>query len=225
MKQKKLMSPSEENYIKVIYHLSQVTPMGVSTNAIATTLETKASSVTDMLKKLAEKKWVNYQKYQGVTLTDSGNQKAKMIIRKHRLWEVFLVEKLDFSWDEVHEIADELEHIQSDTLVSRLDKYLGFPSFDPHGDPIPNANGEIAKQERLLLSHAAINQVYRFIGVCDSSTQFLQFLDKQQIALGDEITIVDQEPFDHSMTVRINAKEIVLSQKIADNLYVLNYVR
>jgi DtxR family Mn-dependent transcriptional regulator len=218
------MSPSEENYIKVIYHLSQVNPIGVSTNAIATTLETKASSVTDMLKKLAKKKWVNYQKYQGVTLTDSGNLKAKLIIRKHRLWEVFLVEKLDFSWDEVHEIAEDLEHIQSDTLVSRLDKYLGFPSFDPHGDPIPNANGEIAKQERLLLSHAVINQMYRFIGVCDSSTQFLQFLDKQQIALGDVMTILDQEPFDHSMTVRINAKELVLSKKIADNLYVLNYV-
>ena len=218
------MSPSEENYIKVIYHLSQVNPIGVSTNAIATTLETKASSVTDMLKKLAEKKWVNYKKYQGVTLTDSGNQKAKMIIRKHRLWEVFLVEKLNFSWDEVHEIAEELEHIQSDTLVSRLDKYLGFPSFDPHGDPIPNANGEIAKQERLLLSHAVINQMYRFIGVCDSSTQFLQFLDKQQIALGDVMTILNQEPFDHSMTIRINAKELVLSKKIADNLYVLNYV-
>ena len=218
------MSPSEENYIKVIYHLSQVTPMGVSTNAIATTLETKASSVTDMLKKLADKKWVFYQKYQGVTLTDSGNQKAKMIIRKHRLWEVFLVEKLDFSWDEVHEIAEELEHIQSETLVSRLDHFLGFPSFDPHGDPIPNAHGEIAQQERLLLSHAAVNQTYRFIGVRDSSTHFLQYLDKQQIALGAIITILDQEPYDYSMTVQINATERVLSHKIADNLYVINYV-
>ena len=146
------MTISEENYIKVIYHLSLVSPKGVNTNAIAGMLDTKASSVTDMLKKLAEKELVSYQKYQGVTLTDKGFYSAKMIVRKHRLWEVFLVDKLNFSWDEVHEIAEELEHIKSENLINKLDAFLDFPLFDPHGDPIPNADGEIKKINKLLLS-------------------------------------------------------------------------
>ena len=145
------MTVSEENYIKVIYHLSLVSPKGVNTNAIARMLDTKASSVTDMLKKFSEKTLVSYQKYQGVTLTKKGLHTAKMIVRKHRLWEVFLVDKLNFSWDEVHEIAEELEHIKSEKLIFKLDEYLGFPSLDPHGDPIPNANGEINKIDKLLL--------------------------------------------------------------------------
>jgi DtxR family Mn-dependent transcriptional regulator len=142
------MTISEENYLKVIYHVSLVAPKGVSTNAIAGMLDTKASSVTDMLKKLADKNLVSYQKYQGVTLTDEGLHKAKMIVRKHRLWEVFLVEKLQFSWDEVHEIAEELEHIQSEPLIDKLDAFLGFPSVDPHGDPIPDANGAIKNVDK-----------------------------------------------------------------------------
>ena len=139
------MTTSEENYLKVIYHLSNLSPKGVNTNAIAAMLDTKASSVTDMLKKLSEKDWINYQKYQGVSLTDKGKFNAKIIVRKHRLWEVFLVEKLGFAWDEVHEVAEELEHIQSEKLINQLDQFLNFPSFDPHGDPIPNAKGEIIK--------------------------------------------------------------------------------
>lgn len=214
------MTISEENYIKVIYHLAQVSPKGVSTNAIAGTLDTKASSVTDMLKKLADKNWVSYQKYQGVSLTESGLQKAKMIVRKHRLWEVFLVEKLGFAWDEVHEIAEELEHIQSEALISKLDDFLGFPTVDPHGDPIPNAKGEMVKEERIVLSEALLHQAYRFIGVKDSSAGFLQYLDKQQIALGATIIIQEREDFDASLTVLINDKVLSLSQKIAENLFV-----
>ena len=148
------MTTSEENYLKVIYHLSNLSPKGVNTNAIAGMLDTKASSVTDMLKKLSDKELVDYQKYQGVFLTDKGRLNAKMIVRNHRLWEVFLVEKLGFAWDEVHEVAEELEHIRSEKLINQLDKFLNFPSFDPHGDPIPNAKGEIptiAKQEKTLL--------------------------------------------------------------------------
>ena len=137
------MTTSEENYLKVIYHLSNLSPKGVNTNAIAGMLDTKASSVTDMLKKLSDKELVDYQKYQGVFLTDKGKLNAKMIVRNHRLWEVFLVEKLGFAWDEVHEVAEELEHIRSEKLINQLDKFLNFPSFDPHGDPIPNAKGEI----------------------------------------------------------------------------------
>jgi DtxR family Mn-dependent transcriptional regulator len=218
------MTISEENYIKVIYHLSQVSPKGVTTNAIAGTLDTKASSVTDMLKKLADKNWVSYQKYQGVSLTESGLLKAKMVVRKHRLWEVFLVEKLGFAWDEVHDIAEELEHIQSEALIARLDEFLGHPTFDPHGDPIPNAKGEMVKEERILLSEAQRNHTYRFIGVKDSSPGFLQYLDKQKIALGAPIELLEIEPFDHSICIRINEQELVLSQKIADNLYVLKHV-
>lgn len=214
------MTISEENYIKVIYHLSHVSPKGVNTNAIAGMLETKASSVTDMLKKLSEKELVSYQKYQGVTLTEKGFLSAKMIVRKHRLWEVFLVDKLSFSWDEVHEIAEELEHIKSEVLINKLDEFLDFPSFDPHGDPIPNANGEIKKINKLLLSEASLNKEYQCVGVKDSSSEFLQYLDKQKIALGSKITVKEKESFDDTLFIEIDSRELTISNKIANNLYV-----
>jgi DtxR family transcriptional regulator, Mn-dependent transcriptional regulator len=214
------MTISEENYIKVIYHLSMVSPKGVNTNAIAGMLETKASSVTDMLKKLSDKELVSYQKYQGVTLTEKGFLSAKMIVRKHRLWEVFLVEKLNFSWDEVHEIAEELEHIKSEALIDKLDEFLDFPDFDPHGDPIPNRKGEIKKITKLLLSEAELNKEYHCIGVKDSSSDFLKYLDKQKIALGSLLIVKEKESFDDTLTVEINSKELTLSNKIANNLYV-----
>lgn len=214
------MTISEENYIKVIYHLSLVSPKGVNTNAIAGMLDTKASSVTDMLKKLSEKDLVCYQKYQGVTLTENGLLSAKMIVRKHRLWEVFLVDKLNFSWDEVHEIAEELEHIKSEKLIFRLDEYLGFPSFDPHGDPIPNEKGEIQKIDKLLLSEALLNLNYICVGVKNSSVEFLQYLDKKNIFLGAPIKVISSEKFDQSLTINLNLKTISLSNKIAENLYI-----
>jgi DtxR family Mn-dependent transcriptional regulator len=214
------MTISEENYIKVIYHLSLVSPKGVNTNAIAGMLETKASSVTDMLKKLSEKDLVSYQKYQGVTLTENGFLSAKMIVRKHRLWEVFLVEKLAFNWDEVHEIAEELEHIKSEALINKLDAFLGFPAFDPHGDPIPNEKGVIQKINKLLLSEAELNREYYCIGVKDSSSEFLKYLDKQKIALGSTFKVIEKETFDDTLTVEVNAQEKIISNKIANNLYV-----
>ncbi|WP_396191099.1 metal-dependent transcriptional regulator [Flavobacterium sp.] len=214
------MTISEENYIKVIYHLSLVSPKGVNTNAIAGMLDTKASSVTDMLKKLSEKELVAYQKYQGVSLTEKGFYSAKMIVRKHRLWEVFLVEKLNFSWDEVHEIAEELEHIKSEALINKLDEFLEFPDFDPHGDPIPNANGVIKKVNKLLLSEAILNTEYKCVGVKDSSSDFLQYLDKQKIALGSKITVKEKESFDDTLLVQIDSRELTISNKIANNLYV-----
>lgn len=214
------MTVSEENYIKVIYHLSLVSPKGVNTNAIAGMLDTKASSVTDMMKKLAEKELVSYQKYQGVTLTNKGFYLAKMIVRKHRLWEVFLVNKLNFSWDEVHEIAEELEHIKSDKLVNKLEEFLDFPSFDPHGDPIPNASGELIEIDKLLLSEASLNIVYLCVGVKNSSNEFLQYLDKQNIALGSKIKVLSCEEFDASLTIILNSKTISISNKIAKNLYI-----
>ncbi|UOX34987.1 metal-dependent transcriptional regulator [Flavobacterium sediminilitoris] len=214
------MTVSEENYLKVIYHLSLVSPKGVNTNAIAGMLDTKASSVTDMIKKLAEKDLVSYIKYQGVSLTEKGLYSAKMIVRKHRLWEVFLVEKLAFSWDEVHEIAEELEHIKSEKLINKLDDFLGFPAFDPHGDPIPNSNGEIKKLQKKLLSEVSLNTKFQCVGVKDTSVEFLQFLDKKNIALGTGITILEKEAFDETLKIEVNNKTITISNKIANNLYV-----
>ena len=214
------MTTSEENYLKVIYHLSSVLHKGVNTNAIAGMLNTKASSVTDMLRKLSDKELVSYQKYQGVTLTDKGFHTAKMIVRKHRLWEVFLVNKLKFSWDEVHEIAEELEHIKSEKLINKLDAFLGFPSFDPHGDPIPNENGDIKKVNKLLLSEAKIDQEYQCVGVKDTSANFLQYLDKQKISLGSKIKITDKENFDETLTLQLENNTIIISNKIATNLYI-----
>jgi DtxR family Mn-dependent transcriptional regulator len=213
------MTFSEENYLKAIYHLTTVTDTEVSTNAIAETMETKASSVTDMLKKLAEKDLVNYKKYQGVSLTDKGRLSAKMIVRKHRLWECFLVEKLDFSWDEVHDIAEQLEHIKSEQLINKLDDFLGNPTEDPHGDPIPNANGQIVAIEKQLLSELVENQIGICVGVKDSSAEFLKYLDKQEIALGSRIEIIFKESFDLSTKIKVNGVELTISNKIATNLY------
>lgn len=217
------MTASEENYLKVIYHLSLVSPKGVNTNAIAAMIDTKASSVTDMLKKLSDKQMVVYQKYQGVTLTEKGILTAKMIVRKHRLWEVFLVEKLGFAWDEVHEIAEELEHIKSENLINKLDAFLDFPEFDPHGDPIPNEKGVIKKIDKLSLSEAEVGMLFKCVGVKNSSSDFLKYLDKQKIALGSKIEVIEKEEFDNSLTVKIEGKVILVSNKIASNLFVKKY--
>ena len=214
------MTFSEENYLKTIYHLTIVSDAEVSTNAIAEMMETKASSVTDMLKKLADKDLVNYIKYQGVSLTNKGKLTAKMIVRKHRLWEVFLVEKLNFTWDEVHDIAEQLEHIKSEKLINKLDDFLGNPTEDPHGDPIPNAKGQIIAIEKQLLSELSENQTGICVGVKDSSSEFLKYLDKQEIALGSRIEIIEKETFDSSLKIKLDSKELTISNKIAVNLFV-----
>ena len=214
------MTFSEENYLKTIYHLITLSNAAVSTNAIAEMMETKASSVTDMLKKLAEKDLVNYKKYQGVSLTENGQLAAKMIVRKHRLWEVFLVEKLDFSWDEVHDVAEQLEHIKSEKLIDKLDDFLGNPTEDPHGDPIPNAQGKIEKIEKFLLSELKEHEKGICVGVKDTSSEFLKYLDKQQIALGSTIEIIAKETFDLSMKIKVDQKAMTISSKIGCNLFV-----
>jgi DtxR family Mn-dependent transcriptional regulator len=214
------MTFSEENYLKTIYHLTIISDSEISTNAIAEKMETKASSVTDMLKKLAEKDLVNYKKYQGVSLTEKGKLSAKMIVRKHRLWEVFLVEKLDFSWDEVHDIAEQLEHIKSEKLINKLDDFLGNPTEDPHGDPIPDVNGRIIKIEKQLLSELHETQIGICVGVKDTSSEFLKYLDKQGIALGSKIEIIAKESFDLSVKIKVDTKDMTISNKIASNLFV-----
>ena len=214
------MTHSEENYIKEIYHISKAGTEVVSTNAIAMRMETKPSSVTDMVKRLAEKELLNYRKYQGVSLTDKGSRQALRIIRKHRLWEVFLVEKLDFSWDEVHEVAEQLEHIESEKLIDQLDALLEYPDFDPHGDPIPDKNGQFKSREKKLLSSMPVNGVGICVGVKDSSAPFLKFLDKNQIALGQSIKILEKETFDQSMLIEIDKRSLQISHIIASNLFV-----
>ena len=214
------MTFSEENYLKAIFHLTSQYDSEISTNSIAELMKTKASSVTDMLKKLAEKKLVSYKRYQGVSLTSEGRLVAKMVVRKHRLWEVFLVDKLDFNWDEVHDVAEELEHITSEKLINKLDAFLGYPTEDPHGDPIPDANGEIKKTEKMLLSDLPILNKAICVGVKDTSSDFLKFLDKQQIALGSMIEITEREAFDGSLTLAVNGVQKNISNKIAANIYV-----
>ena len=215
-----MVTLSEENYLKAIYHLAKQDKASVSTNAIATKMLTKASSATDMIKKLAEKGLVDYQKYQGVHLTEKGRFAAVSVIRKHRLWEVFLVKKLNFSWDEVHEVAEQLEHIKSEKLIRELDKFLGFPKKDPHGDPIPDAKGNILIADKVLLSELNIGESGICVGVKDSSTEFLRYLDKNDIALGEVIHILEKESFDQSILIKLNDKELKISSLISSNLYI-----
>jgi DtxR family Mn-dependent transcriptional regulator len=214
-----MITLTEENYIKAIYHLGSNGEKTVNTNAIAEVMQTKASSVTDMIKKLSEKNYANYKKYQGVTLTKEGRFVAVNIIRKHRLWEVFLVEKLNFSWDEVHEVAEHLEHIKSDKLINQLDAFLEFPKHDPHGDPIPDKEGNFQHIEKIILAKAEVDAVYKCVGVDDTSSSFLKYLDSNKIALGTIITVKHKEPYDNSIKIEIDNSEIVVSQNVAKNLY------
>lgn len=211
---------SEENYLKAIYHLGKHKGAAVSTNAIAERMDTKASSATDMIKKLAEKDLVNYKRYQGVTLTKKGQMAAVLVIRKHRLWEVFLVEKLNFSWDEVHDVAEQLEHIKSKKLIDELDAFLDFPTEDPHGDPIPDRDGNIKTKDKILLSQVKSGDHCICVGVKDSSSTFLKYLDKHKIALGTKLQVMSKEDFDNSMTIAFDKQEFTISHVIANNLFV-----
>lgn len=214
------MTLAEENYLKAIFHLELESGGEVSTNSIAESMETKPSSVTDMVQKLAEKKMLVYKRYKGAQLTEKGRKIATYVIRKHRLWEVFLVDKLNFHWDEVHEIAEQLEHIQSDELIVRLDTFLGSPDFDPHGDPIPDKHGHIKRTEKKLLSELQKNQKGVCVGVKESTTEFLQYLDKKKISIGTKISVLGKEFFDESMVIQVGKDQFFISKKIAENLYV-----
>ncbi|RMB56449.1 metal-dependent transcriptional regulator [Dokdonia sinensis] len=211
---------AEENYLKAIFHLQQEVKGEVPTNAIAETLKTKASSATDMVQKLADKKLLQYRKYKGTRLSKEGEKVAVKVIRKHRLWEVFLVEKLNFHWDEVHDIAEQLEHIQSDELVNRLDAFLDHPDYDPHGDPIPDKNGNIKSAEKKLLSELKKGNEGVLVGVRETSADFLQFLDKRKISIGTKIKVLGKEFFDGSMVIQVQREQFFISKKIAENLYI-----
>lgn len=215
------ISFTEENYLKVIHRLSEATSEDISTNAVAELMQTKAASVTDMLRKLADKGWVNYQKYQGVRLSAEGEKIALSIVRKHRLWEVFLVDKMGFNWDEVHEIAEQLEHIESDQLVNKLDEYLGFPKTDPHGDPIPNKEGILPELAYSHLSDIKATKTCKLMGVAQDSAVFLQLLTKLNLSLGAKLDIQEINEFDRSIFVSINdASPIFISHEVAKNILV-----
>lgn len=217
------MTRAEENYIKTIFHLEGNTTQLISTNAIAEEMETKPSSVTDMAKKLADKGLLDYVRYKGVSLTVLGRRTALSIVRKHRLWEVFLVKKLDFTWDEVHEVAEQLEHIKSEKLIDKIDELLDFPKYDPHGDPIPTKSGEFQEREKQLLSELPILAKGVCVGVKDTSSSFLKFLDKNKIALGQSIQVLEREDFDDSIEIEIDGRQLHISNQIATNLYVKQY--
>lgn len=214
------MTLAEENYLKTIFHLEYDNPEEVSTNAIAEQMDTRPSSVTDMIQKLAEKNLLIYKPYRGVQLTSHGKKMAAGIIRKHRLWEVFLVEKLNFSWDQVHDIAEQLEHIQSEELIDRLDRYLGNPKTDPHGDPIPDKNGILKPTAKKLLTDLEKNQEGVCVGVKETGAEFLQYLDKMKIGIGTKIQVLDKEDFDNSMQILLHGQKKFISQKTAENLFI-----
>lgn len=214
------LSFTEENYLKAIFHLNYKVDENVSTNAISEALNTKAASVTDMLKKLAEKGLINYEKYQGVTLTEIGQKKALTIVRKHRLWEVFLVDKLNFKWDEVHDIAEELEHINSETLMNRLEAFLDFPKRDPHGDPIPDKNGVLKSQELVPISKLKVGEMGVISGVREHSAEFLKYLVKTGLTLGESIHIKEIISFDGSIFINVSEKEIMISRDVAKNILI-----
>ncbi|MBK7872574.1 MAG: metal-dependent transcriptional regulator [Saprospiraceae bacterium] len=215
------ISHTEENYLKAIFKIAEREGTPVNTNAISSEMNTKAASVTDMLKRLSEKELIHYEKYKGVTLTSTGNKIATHLIRKHRLWEVFLVEKLHFSWDEVHDMAEQLEHIHSPALVERLDEFLGCPKFDPHGDPIPDAEGNFTFRKQVPLLELEIGAKGVVVGVHDHSTTFLQYLDRLELVLGVEVQLLERFDYDESVKIVLNGeKEQILSKKVAQNLFI-----
>ena len=211
---------SEENYIKSIYHLQQYSGT-VNTNSLAAEMQTKAASVTDMLKKLAAKKILQYEKYKGFKLTENGKKVALSVVRKHRLWEYFLVKKLGFEWDKVHDIAEELEHISSSELIEKLQHFLGNPSFDPHGDPIPDSNGKIPRLSQLNLAALPLGKAALVSSVSNQSPQMLEMLKHYAIAIGTSIKLLKKFEFDGSLEIKVSKQPAcIISEQIAKNIFV-----
>ena len=216
-------SQTEENYLKAIYKLAEAEPgmTGVSTNRIAAALDTRAASVTDMLRRLADKGLLAYERYRGVQLTPDGRRVALLTIRKHRLWEVFLVQQLGFNWDEVHEVAEELEHVQSPLLMRRLDAFLGHPALDPHGDPIPAEDGAMRRPTHRLLADLVVGERGTLAAVKNTTVPFLQYLDKVGLQLGALVEVLDKVSFDNSFEIRVNSERVTLiSAEVSCNLFV-----
>ncbi|HMT72430.1 MAG TPA: metal-dependent transcriptional regulator [Chitinophagaceae bacterium] len=213
-------SISEENYIKAIFHLQQQDGFA-TTNEVANELSTKPASVTDMMKKLKVKKLLHYEPYQGFRLSTEGNKVALDVIRRHRLWEYFLSEKLNFTWDEVHEVAEDLEHVSSKKLIDRLDEFLGFPKFDPHGDPIPDINGNFTVTRVISLQDMAINTKAVVSNIKDQSTEILEVLQHKNICIGTRLEVKKRFGFDNSLEVKIGRQPVItISEQLAKNIFV-----
>ncbi len=211
---------SEENYIKHIYHLQQETGL-VNTNSLAAEMQTRAASVTDMLKKLKGKKLLQYEKYKGFKLNEAGKKAALDVVRKHRLWEYFLVEHLKFDWDKVHPIAEELEHISSEELVQRLDNFLGNPLFDPHGDPIPDKHGKITVIKQQNLSEISFKKNVTVSSVRTQTEQMLDMLKHYNIALGTQLMVLKRFEFDGSLEIKVlKQSACIISEQVAKNVFV-----
>lgn len=217
-----MYSFTAENYLKAIYKLEEAGNRDITTNDIAAKVNTAAATVTDMLKKLSRKKLLRYKKYNGVRLTESGRKAALHVIRKHRLWEMFIAKTLRFKWDEVHEVAEQLEHIHSEKLIRRIDQFLKYPKFDPHGDPIPDTNGNfISGRKSMPLSDLLPGKTIVMTGVADHSIGFLQLLDKSGIVLGCKLKIKAVQPYDKSLSILLNGKKkLFISSQIAKNILV-----
>lgn len=214
------LSTSEENYIKSIYHLQAVSDK-VNTNSLAELLNTKAASVSDMLKKLKTKKLIQYERYYGFRLNEKGTQTALSIIRRHRLWEFFLVSKLGFDWDKVHAIAEELEHVSSAELIKKLDIFLGNPQIDPHGDPIPDVNGKIPFIKQINLFDLPLKKTAIVSSVTNQSAQMLEMLKHYGIGIGSQIRINKTFDFDHSLEIKLPKQAAcILSEQVAKNIFV-----
>ena len=215
------LSFAEENYLKAIYHLSNGGENDVSTNSLAATINTKASSVSDMIKKLADKKVISYEKYRGVNISSKGKLTALTVIRKHRLWETFLVEKLGFTWDEVHEVAEQLEHIKSPLLIKKLDEFLAYPKYDPHGDPIPNEKGEFKAIHQVQLSQVLPGKSGVIVSVKNSNSAFLKYLDKIGAYIGAKVEVLDKAEFDNSLEISIdNRTRVSISSEVSKNILI-----
>ena len=215
-----MITLAEENYLKAILTISLNEDGKVSTNAIANEIGTSAASVSDMLKKLGEKKLIKYEKYKGVELSKLGQNKAVMILRKHRLWETFLVNKLDFNWGEVHDVAEQLEHIQSSELIDRLDIFLEHPKFDPHGEPIPNKEGKIASTNTTPLNELQVNTKGKIMGVSLDEKDFLDYLTKLNITIGTEVILIEKVSFDKSLSIKIENTKQHISNDVAKHLLI-----
>ena len=214
------LSQTEENYLKAMFHLT-FEKSEAGTNELASHLNVKPATANDMLKKLKEKKLIAYEKYGKITLITFGKKQAVQIIRKHRLWETFLYEKLNFTWDEVHDVAEQLEHINSPKLIEQLEMFLGYPEFDPHGDAIPNAKGELKSQPRKTLSQVPVGKTCKLVAVKDNSASFLQYVVKVGLGLSSKIKVVSRQNFDGTMEIEVNGLKSVVSQKFAENIYVV----
>ncbi|MDO8998907.1 MAG: metal-dependent transcriptional regulator [Bacteroidota bacterium] len=218
-----MLSFTEENYLKALLQLTieKVSKAEVGTNELAAHLGVKPATATDMVKKLKSKKLINYEKYGKISLTNDGRKNAIEVLRKHRLWETFLYKKLDFTWDEIHEVAEQLEHIQSAKLVEKLDKFLGYPEFDPHGDAIPNSKGELKVMVKKTLSEVEVGNSCKMIAVKDNSAPFLQYVVKVGLGINSKIKVVSKQSYDSLIEIEVNGKKSSVSQKFAENIFIV----